>query len=127
MRLIWRIVWTGIAGFFLAGAVVFPLLVPYYQVRVLSSLGMAAVLYGIDSVLHFGLVHTSGLMSGSESVHSVRIYGVMLWIGLFAYSVWRERRQAQAEWQQWADAAAEAEAEVEVKALPDNDEAQRRS
>lgn len=118
MRLIWKLLWTAAAGFFLAGAVVFPLVEPYYFARVAFSLGLWAVLYGIDSVLHFGLVTTSGLMSGGANVHNVRIYGLLLWVGLFGYSSWRERRKAQAEFDQWANAEAEAEAE----ALQDRDD-----
>lgn len=122
MRWMWRLVWTGVLAFFLAGAVVFPLVEPYYFARVALSLGVWGVLNGIDSVLHFGLVHTSGLLSGGERVHSVRPYGFVLWIGLFVHGIWRERRRAQARWEQWADAQAQAEA----KALQDEDDAQGR-
>ncbi|MCO5102736.1 MAG: SRPBCC family protein [Burkholderiaceae bacterium] len=89
--------WTGITAFFLAGAVVFPLVHSYYLVRVVFSLGLWGIFYGIESVLRLGAITTSGLMSGGSSQHSVRIYGFIIWIALFAFVTRRKKSRSPAE------------------------------
>ena len=91
--MLWNLVKSGLLGFFLAGAVVFQLAKPFYMGRVVFSLSLFGVLYGVESVLRFGHITTSGLLSGHDSHHSVRAYGLLLWAGLFAYFTWRSRRQ----------------------------------
>ncbi|MET0291786.1 MAG: hypothetical protein ABW136_05420 [Steroidobacteraceae bacterium] len=76
-------------GFFIAGAVIFPLLNPYYGMRVLLTLGVFGVGYGVQSVLKFGHISTSGMLSGHDSGHDVMIYGILLSIACF---VWLARR-----------------------------------
>lgn len=90
MNLIWRIIWTGVVGLFLAGAVVFPIVKSYYFARVIFSLGLWAILYGVESVLRLGVITTSGLMSGGSSQHSVRIYAFIIWIALFIFVTHRK-------------------------------------
>jgi hypothetical protein len=90
--MLWNIVKSGLLGFFLAGAVVFPIIEPYYLPRVLLTLGLFGIGYGLNSVLTFGHVTTSGMLSGHDTVHDVRIFGFILWLLLFAYFTRRDRR-----------------------------------
>ena len=96
MQILWRALKTGIVAFFIAGAVVFPLVQPYYMSRVLLSLGSIAVVYGIESVVRFGSITTSGLISDSSVEHSVRAYALAMWVVFFAYLTWRSRNHADA-------------------------------
>lgn len=82
--MLWNIVKSGLLGFFLAGAVVFPLTEPYYIARVVFTLGIFGVMYGINSILTLGHVTTSGMLSGHDTMHDVRIYGFILWALIFA-------------------------------------------
>lgn len=79
-------------AFFISGAVIFPILNPYYGARVLLSFGIYGVLCGIESVITFGLVTTSGFLSDSSTVHSVRWIALLLWAGLGAYQIFKPTR-----------------------------------
>lgn len=72
-----------VPAFFLAGAVVFPLLDNFYLSRVLLTGGIAALLYGLESVVRMGHIETCGLLTGNCSQHSVRLIGCLIWIALF--------------------------------------------
>jgi uncharacterized RDD family membrane protein YckC len=93
MKIFWSLLKTGVLAFFIAGAIVFPLVVPYYMSRVVLSLGLMGVIYGIESVFRLGVITTTGLISDSSSEHSVRIYGFLIWAALFGYSIWRKWQQ----------------------------------
>ncbi len=88
--MLWNAVKSAFLGFFLAGAVVFPLIEPYYMYRVIFSAGLVAIAYGIDSVISFGHVTTSGWLSDGSTDHDVRIYAFILWFLLFAYYTYRD-------------------------------------
>lgn len=90
--MLWNIAKSGLLGFFLAGAVVFPLIEPYYLPRVVLTLGIFGVLYGINSILTLGHVTTSAMLSGHDTMHDVRIYGFILWAVIFAYYTRRDHR-----------------------------------
>jgi hypothetical protein len=90
MKIFWSFLKTGMLAFFIAGAIVFPLVVPYYMSRVVLSLGLMGVMYGIESVFRLGVITTTGLISDSSSEHSVRIYGFLIWAALFGYVSWRK-------------------------------------
>ena len=93
VKMLWNIIKSGLLGFFIAGAIIFPITEPYYLPRVLLTLGLFGIGYGINSILSFGHVSTSGILSEHDgTVHDVRIYGFILWILLFAYFTWRDRR-----------------------------------
>ena len=97
--ILWNAVKSGFLGFFLAGAVVFPLVEPFYIVRVIFSLGLIAIAYGIESVITFGHVTTSGLLSEGSTDHDVRNYAIILWLLLFAYYTYRDWRLEADGWQ----------------------------
>ena len=67
---------SGFVAFFVAGAIVFPFVQPYYATRALFTLG---VMYGVESVIRLGHITTCGLLSGNCSEHSVRTIGFILW------------------------------------------------
>lgn len=91
--MLWNIIKAWLLGFFLAGAIVFPITEPYYLPRIFFTLGLAGIGYGINSILTFGHVSTSSMLSEhAGTVHDVRIYGLILWVILFAYFTWRARR-----------------------------------
>ncbi len=73
---------TGVLAFFLAGAVVFPIVEPHYAPRVLGSLGLMALVYGVESVLGLGVIETCGFVSGNCSQHDLRAHAAWLWCGL---------------------------------------------
>lgn len=82
MRIILRLLVTAaiayVVGFFIAGAIVFPVDKPYYAPRILLSLGFMAVVYGAESVLWQGHFETCGLLSGNCSQHD---YSAAGWLG----------------------------------------------
>jgi hypothetical protein len=78
---------TGIIAFFLAGAVVFPIVEPYYATRVFVSLGLMALVYGIESVFGWGVIETCGALSGNCTTHNVHPHAVKLWSILMALSL----------------------------------------
>ena len=90
MQIFWNLLKTGVLAFFIAGSIVFPLVVPYYMSRVVLSLGLMGVMYGLESVFRLGIITTTGLISDSSSEHSVRIYGFLIWAALFGYVTWRK-------------------------------------
>ena len=92
VRLAWNITRSWALAFFLAGAVVFPVVEPYYLPRVLLTFGLFGIGYGIKSLLTFGHVTTSEMLSGHDTFHDVRIYGFILWLLFFAYFTRRDRR-----------------------------------
>jgi hypothetical protein len=93
MKILWDLLRTGVLAFFIAGAIVFPIVEPYFMTRVVLSLGLMAVTYGLESVFRFGAITTTGLISDSSSEHSVRIYALLIWAALFGYIVWRKWKQ----------------------------------
>ena len=107
-KTLWLLFKTGALAFFIAGAVVFSMVVPYYQTRVFISLGLMAIAYGIESMLSFGSTRNCGFLSGNCSTHSVRIYGVVMWMIIFAYALWRRYVQEQKD-QEMAAAASDFE------------------
>jgi hypothetical protein len=82
-----------LVAFFISGAVIFPILNPYYGARVLLSFGIYGVLCGLESIVTFGHVSTSGFLSGNSGIHSVRAIAVILWIALLGYGVFRSKRR----------------------------------
>jgi membrane-bound ClpP family serine protease len=90
---------AGLA-FFLAGAVVFPIVEPYYATRVIASLGLMAFVYGGECLLNWGVIETCGFLSGNCSTHNLYPYALSLWLAIatagFAGLLWlllRHRRQ----------------------------------
>lgn len=81
-------------AFFIAGAVIFPILNPHYATRVLFSLGIYGVLCGIDSVIPFGQVTTCAFLSGTCREHSVRWIALLLWAGLGARQFLKPTRES---------------------------------
>lgn len=70
--LIWLTLSAAVAylvGFFVAGAIVFPVVEPYYATRILLSLGFMALVYGAESVLWQGRFETCGFLSGNCTQH----------------------------------------------------------
>ena len=86
---LWNLLKTGVLAFFIAGAVVFPIVESYYLSRVILSAGLMGIVYGFESVLRIGHITNCGALSGNCSEHSVRIYALVIWAGLFAYLTWR--------------------------------------
>lgn len=80
-----------VLAFFFAGAIVFPLLNNFYLGRVLLTGGIAAVMYGVESVVRLGHIETCGLLIGNCSAHSVRLAGCLVWAALFAWLSVRRR------------------------------------
>jgi hypothetical protein len=85
-----RALFSYVAAFFCVGM----LLLPFTDVAALhnigNSLGIASLIYGLESVIRVGHVTTCGgnLWGGSQcAVHSVRAAGLVLWPILFV--VWQ--------------------------------------
>ena len=92
-----RLLAAMVPAFFLAGAVVFPLMENYVLGRVLVTGGVAALWYGLESVVRFGHVETCGLLSGNCTQWSVRLIGCFMWAALFVlreFIAARRRRAA---------------------------------
>ena len=83
MRVLGHLALSWFTAFFLCGAVVFPLLNPYYMNRVFFSAGLAGILYGLESVVRAGHIETCGLLSGNCGEHSLRAAGLVLWVAGF--------------------------------------------
>jgi hypothetical protein len=75
---------TGALAFFLAGAVVFPIVEPYYATRVWVSLGSMAIVYGFESLFSLGQITTCGFLSGNCTEHNVYSHAIELWMWLAA-------------------------------------------
>ncbi len=73
---------TGVLALFLAGAVAFPIVEPYYGTRIVASLGLMAIVYGIESILGLGVIETCGFLSGNCSTHNLYAYAIRIWQGL---------------------------------------------
>ena len=93
-------------GFFVAGALLFPVLHDKYF-TILFTLGIAAVLYGLESILWLGHINvcSANLLSFADSKctdYSVRSYGFLLSCIFFAWFTYRnesrERSTADARW-----------------------------
>ena len=95
MRVLAHVALSWFAAFFVCGAVVFPLLNPYYLDRVAYSGGLAALAYGLESVLRFGHIEACGFISGNCSQHSFRLAGCVLWAVLLAGLALRRSLQAE--------------------------------
>lgn len=78
-----RLLAAMVPAFFLAGAVVFPLIESFTLARILVTGGMAALLYGLESVVRFGHVEICGLLSDNCTQYSVRLIGCLMWAALF--------------------------------------------
>jgi hypothetical protein len=78
---------TAILALFLAGAVAFPIVEPYYATRVAVSLGLMALVYGIESVFSLGVIETCGFLSGNCSTHILYPYAVKIWQVLVVLSL----------------------------------------
>jgi hypothetical protein len=78
---------SGVLAFFLAGALVFPIVESYYLPRVLMSFGFMAFAYGVESVITGGLVETCGFISGNCTTHNLRHWAHRLWPLLFVAGV----------------------------------------
>lgn len=97
-----RLLGSALIGFFIAGAVFFPLL--YGKLfSVLITMGIAAILYGLESIVTFG--HITGCSTGFLSFadgkcveQSVRWQGVLLSSIFFAWFTYRDHRKAEREW-----------------------------
>lgn len=88
---------TGVLAFFFAGAIVFPIVEPFYAKRILASLGLMAVAYGVESVMRRGQITTCGFLSGNCSEHFMQHYALWLWallLPLWLWGVWRWWRAA---------------------------------
>lgn len=90
--ILWNLAKSWFLGFFFAGAVVFPLVESYYLPRVILTFGLVGIGYGINGILTFGHVTTSGWLSDNETFHDVRVFGFILWLVFFIYFAWRDRR-----------------------------------
>lgn len=77
----------GLLAFFLAGAVVFPVVEPYYATRVFVSLGLMSIVYGLESVFGWGVIETCGLLSGNCTTHNLYPYAIQLWYWLVGLSL----------------------------------------
>lgn len=102
-----RLVGSTLIGFFIAGAVIFPLLQDKFF-TLLFSLGLAALLYGLESVVSFGHITScnSALLSFADSKcteYSVRWQGVVLTGILFVWFTYRDRRKAAQAWHSHID------------------------
>jgi hypothetical protein len=104
IALLLRLLFTAgiayVAGFFVAGAIVFPIDQPYYASRVLVSLGFMAIVYGAESVLWQGHFETCGFASGNCTQHDYSAAGwlasaIMFLIALLI-ALRRERRLGRA-------------------------------
>jgi hypothetical protein len=84
-----QIIGLGLLAFFIAGALVFPLLNFYYMDRVIFSLGLVGLAYGVESIVRLGHIGTCGFTSGNCSDHSVRAVGFVFWALLL---VWKYNR-----------------------------------
>jgi hypothetical protein len=70
---------SAILAFFLAGAIAFPIVEPYYATRVFASLGLMALVYGAECVLNWGTIETCGLLSGHCTTHDLHSYAIQIW------------------------------------------------
>lgn len=73
---------SGVLAFFLAGAVVFPIVEPHYAPRILLSLGFLALVYGAECVINLGIVETCGFASGNCSTHDLSSHAFTLWLAI---------------------------------------------
>lgn len=94
-----RLLGSTLLGFFIAGAVIFPLLHDKL-LTVVTTLGVAAVVYGLESIVVFGHISSCGiaLLSFADSKcveHSVRFHGVVLASAFFAWFTYRDRLNAE--------------------------------
>ena len=94
MRIALQSLLSWCIGFFIAGALLFPLFNPFYLGRVVVSLGIVGVLNGLESVLRAGHISTCGFLSGNCSEHSVRFVGLLL--AAIAFGVLEARHRARA-------------------------------
>lgn len=76
-----------LAGFFVAGAIVFPVVEPHYAKRILLSLGFMALVYGAESVLWQGRFETCGFLSGNCTQHDYSHAGWLTSAILFLIAV----------------------------------------
>ncbi len=98
---------TAVLAFFIAGAIVFPIVEPYYASRILLSAGLMALVYGVENVLSWGTIETCGFLSGNCTIHrmyehSLQVWYVLLGIGLtliggVALRSWFEKRNTSQE------------------------------
>ena len=75
---------SALLAFFLAGAVAFPIVEPYYAGRIYISFGLMAVVYGIESILGLGVIETCGFLSGNCTTHNLYPYAIQIWQALVA-------------------------------------------
>ncbi len=75
---------SGLLAFFLAGAVAFPIVEPYYAGRIYVSFGLMAVVYGVESILGLGVIETCGFLSGNCTTHNLYSYAIQIWQALVA-------------------------------------------
>lgn len=73
---------TAALAFFLAGAVVFPIIEPYYGARILTTLGLMALIYGIECIAGWGVIETCGFVSGNCTTHNLYPYAINIWLAL---------------------------------------------
>jgi hypothetical protein len=78
---------SAILAFFLAGAVVFPVIEPYYATRVLISVGLMSMVYGAECVLSWGTIETCGFLSGNCTTHNLYSYAIQIWQVLLILSL----------------------------------------
>jgi hypothetical protein len=78
---------SGLLAFFLAGAVAFPIVEPYYASRVLLSFGFMALVYGAECVWNWGSIETCGLLSGNCTTHNLHFYAIQIWYVLVILSL----------------------------------------
>lgn len=75
---------SALLAFFLAGAVAFPIVEPYYAGRIFISFGLMAVVYGVESIIGLGVIETCGFLSGNCSTHNLYSYAIQIWQVLIA-------------------------------------------
>jgi hypothetical protein len=81
-----------VIGFFVAGAIVFPVDQPFYRGRVLITLGWMGFVYGVESVMFRGHFETCGFLSGNCSQHNYEAAGwqwtVVSFLILLIVAIW---------------------------------------
>lgn len=75
---------SALLAFFLAGAVAFPIVEPFYAGRIYISFGLMAVVYGVESILGLGVIETCGFLSGNCTTHNLYSYAIQIWKALIA-------------------------------------------
>jgi hypothetical protein len=88
-------------GFFIAGAIVFPLHKPFYMSRVLLTLGLMGIVYGVESVMFRGHFETCGFLSGNCTQHNYEAAGwqctAITFLLLLVVAAWFTRKKPQSD------------------------------